>query len=101
MKVLLNIVLITYEQAEAIYDLGLFLLKDDAHDIGRTVYFNRPHYYHGKLEKDHPSPYHHWMWGTGLMFLGQLLGTIATIKDMHEAMQDDNNNTNPQLPEKV
>lgn len=74
----------SYKIAESLYNVGEFLLRDDAHDIGHFSYRNRPHYYHGKLEKDHPSPFHHWYLGVALMFVGQLLGTFATLSDMKE-----------------
>lgn len=88
-----------YKQAESIYNLGELLLHDDKHDIGYFTYYNRPHYYHGKLEKDHPSPYHHWPIGVALMFVGELLGTLATLNDMKQAAtveQEETFNTNVQ-----
>ena len=83
-----------YQLGEKLYKLGDFLLYDDRHDIGYTVYRNRPHYYHGKLEKDHPSPYHHWPLGIVCLAAGQLLGTMATLLEMKQAVQEETFNTN-------
>jgi len=73
-----------YKLAEAMYNVGEFLLRDDAHDIGYFSYRDRPHYYHGEFFKDHPSPFHHWPIGIAMMFVGQLLGTFITLNDMKE-----------------
>lgn len=84
-----------YKIGEKLYNLGDFLLYDDRFDIGHTVYHNRPHYYHGKLEKDHPSPLHHWPIGIALLALGQAIGTLATLSEMKQAAvssEDFNNN---------
>ena len=81
-----------YTLAEKIYNLGDFLLWDDRFDIGYLQYKNRPHMYHGKLEKDHPSTWHHWPIGIFAMALGQLLGTVATLKDMQNAVQEESFN---------
>lgn len=81
-----------YRQAESIYNLGELLLHDDKMDIGYFTYYNRPHKYQGRLVKDHPSPYHHWPIGIALMFVGELLGTLATLNDMKTAAQEDNSN---------
>lgn len=82
-----------YQLGKKLYNLGDFLLYDDRHDIGYTVYRNRPHYYHGKLEKDHESPYHHWPLGILFLALGQTLGTLATLNDMKQAVQEETFNT--------
>lgn len=79
----------SYKIAESLYNVGEFLLRDDAHDIGHFSYKDRPHYYHGKYEKDHPSPFHHWYVGIALMFVGQLLGTFATLSDLKEGAVED------------
>lgn len=81
-----------YKLGEKLYNLGDFLLYDDRHDIGYTVYYNRPHYYHDRLEKDHPSPLHHWPLGILFMALGQTIGTLATLNDMKNATQDESFN---------
>ena len=78
-----------YTLAERIYNLGDFLLWDDRFDIGYGVYNNRPHMYGGKLEKDHPSPWHHWPIGIFAMALGQFLGTVATLNDMQNGIQSE------------
>jgi len=49
---------------------GIALLADDAHDFGKLG-----------GDKDHPSPFHHWMWGT-LLIIGASAGLGAALLDL-------------------
>lgn len=82
-----------YKIARGLYNTGLLLLYDDKHDIGYGAYKNRPHIYHGRLEKDHPSVLHHWPLGIGMMFGGEILGVIDTLLEMQRAMNEESFNT--------
>lgn len=82
-----------YKFARGLYNTGELLLYDDKHDIGYFTYYNRPHVYHGKLEKDHPSPLHHWPVGVIFMFAGQMLGIVDTLNQMKLGMQEESFNT--------
>jgi hypothetical protein len=76
----------TIEQAEAIYNLGEMLIRDDAQDIFYTTYKHRTgHRYHGKKNKTHESPYHHYQLGFILALIGQVGGVLAQA----EAMKND------------
>lgn len=77
---------LTKEYAEALYNLGEFLVEDDKFDLGYYAYKNRPHYYHGKLERDHPSTYHHWPLGILFMVSGGILGTIVNLMEMKDSI---------------
>lgn len=61
---------------ELVHDISMFLILDDKHDIGRTVYYNRSdHWYHGKNNVHHPSPWHHYQIG----IMGLLVSQIGSI----------------------
>jgi len=49
---------------------GIGLLVDDAHDFGKL----------GE-EPDHPSPFHHWLWGV-LLMLGGVAGLGFALLDL-------------------
>jgi hypothetical protein len=73
-----------YKIAEGMYNLGRFLIEDDKFDVGHFAYRNRPHYYHGEFSKDHPSPLHHWIYGTLLIVGAEVMGTLLTLKQMRD-----------------
>jgi len=79
---------ITTGQAEQIYNLGLSLVRDDAHDLGYLKYENRPVEYHGKPSPNHPSMWHHWPWGIMIMTLGQVLGVYAQMMEIRDSVQN-------------
>ena len=77
-----------------IHDLSVFLIVDDRHDIGRSVYYNRSdHYYHGHHSPHHPSPYHHWQLGlAGLIFsqLGSMFNQGMQLYNDYQQMEAGN-----------
>ena len=76
------------ELFELIHNVSLYLLMDDAHDIGRGQYYHRTdYYYHGKKSFDHPSPMHHWILG----YFGILTSQIGSAMVKAFEMFDDYN----------
>jgi hypothetical protein len=75
---------IPMEFFEIVHNLSMFLLIDDKHDLGRTVYYNRnDHYYHGHHSPHHPSPYHHWQIGLMGLLFSQIGPMISQGLDMY------------------
>ena len=61
---------------EAIHNISMYLLLDDAHDLGRFSYYQRgDYYYHGRHSPNHPSPVHHWQ----LAIFGLLFSNIGSV----------------------
>jgi len=68
----------------SIYDIGLALLRDDAHDIGYFQYYNRQGaYYHGRKTMNHNSPIHHWQPAIIMIILSQVLGLLTKTKEIY------------------
>jgi hypothetical protein len=74
----------TREDAKIVYHLGERLILHDKFDVGNFSYRHRPHYWNGKREVKHMSPFHHWVPGFFLLIAGQLMGTAAELKDTYE-----------------
>ena len=53
--------------------IGKVMVKDDLHDFGYFVYKNR------EGHKDHPSPLHHWQYGTIIWALSEYLTLLNTF----------------------
>jgi hypothetical protein len=67
------------ELFEILHNISMFLIRDDAGDVGYFRYSDRDHHYHhGKLSPDHPSVVHHWQIGVGLLFLSQV-GSLMNL----------------------
>jgi hypothetical protein len=78
--------------AKAIYNLGHLLIHDDKGDLGFTTYHGRSsHTYHGKKAPDHPSPVHHWMAGTALVMISQIMALAATAQEAASVYSEDIN----------
>lgn len=74
-----------YSLSKNLHEFGRILVMDDKSDIGYFEYYDRDsHYYHGKHSPHHPSPWHHWQVGGAFMLVGQLLGTIAALKEVQQ-----------------
>lgn len=93
---------------EMMYDISLFLIVDDKHDLGHFGYINRDdHYYRFKPSPNHPSPFHHWQVGVIGLFLSQtgaLISKALEIKNSMRAQEEPLNITymqkkKPQLPQ--
>lgn len=63
-----------FEQfANSLSYIGQVMLDDDAHDFGWFSYKNRPGH------PDHPSPLHHWQYGTILIVIGEVFKYLVDI----------------------
>jgi hypothetical protein len=75
----------TYDLIEALSIFGESLIKDDAGDLGYFSYRNRRrHRYRGKPSPHHPSPLHHYHFGTLLCLTSYILAPLALASDMQE-----------------
>jgi len=75
---------VTMPIAKFIHLMGEFMIADDRDDLFKTVYYgDYNHYYHGEVHPDHPSPFHHWMWGGFLVLTGQTLGALSMAREMY------------------
>lgn len=69
---------------ELIHNFSMFLIKDDKHDIGQFIYYDRDsHYYHGKHSPDHPTAFHHWQIGLMGLVISQLGSLISKGSEMY------------------
>jgi hypothetical protein len=75
----LGILPIPLELFEIIHNISMFLIRDDARDVGRFRYRDRDdHYYKGRLAPHHRSTIHHWQIGVAGLFLSQL-GSLMSV----------------------
>lgn len=73
---------------EMIHNISMYLLHDDAHDLGFFSYYNRnSHYYQGKRSPDHPSPFHHYQ----IAIIGLLFAQVGSLfykgKEMYDSFK--------------
>jgi len=73
--------------------LGESLVKDDIGDLGMLAYtHNYPHFYRGELlTAPHPSPIHHWMIGSAMMQISELLSLGMKITEFLKEFNTLNN----------
>jgi hypothetical protein len=79
---------------EILHNISMFLINDDAGDVGHFRYHERDyHYYHGKQSPSHPGVMHHWQIGVcGLLIsqLGSLLNLgMGVYEDYKKAEKGD------------
>lgn len=70
---------------EVIHNVSMYLLLDDAADIGRFSYYNRSdHWYHGSNNIHHPSPLHHWQVAIFGLLFSQIGSVVAKGVEMYQ-----------------
>ena len=77
------------DMAKIIYNLGEAMIQDDRGDLGWVTYHGRRlHHYGGKSAPNHSSPVHHWMAGTALCLIAQLMALAQTAQEAHQIYQE-------------
>lgn len=75
--------------SKILYNLGESMIHDDRGDLGWTTYRNRRlHRYQGRAAPHHASPLHHWIWGTGLCLVAQMMALAQTANEAREVYED-------------
>lgn len=75
----LGVLPVPMEFFEIIHNISIFLINDDAHDVGHFRYHERDfHYYHGKHSPSHPSMLHHWQLGVCGLLISQI-GSLLNL----------------------
>lgn len=75
--------------SKILYNLGASMIADDKSDLGWTTYRNRRlHHYQGRAAPHHESPVHHWMAGTALCLIAQMMALAQTANDARQVFED-------------
>jgi hypothetical protein len=75
----LGVLPVPLELFEILHNVSMFLIRDDARDLGRFRYRDRDdHYYRGRLAPHHRSTIHHWQIGVMGLFLSQI-GSLMSV----------------------